>query len=474
VTLTNRLSAFFLGALAVVLVGFSVALFLLARAAAYRDLDRRVQGAIDAMSSAVEVKPNGVDWEPNERGFTLSAHASDAPVGWGVFDDTGTLIARSPGAHGPEFLAQLTGREGTQPLRDWRDERGQVWRVALKRINATEPYLTARPRRKMATVQLAAGLPTAAAEAELRQVGAVLAVTSCGVWVLAALLVRRLCRRALAPVRSMARAARAARAADLSSRLPEPPARDELTDLARSFNDLLDRVQEAYERQRSFTSEASHQLRTPLAGILAQTAVALRAARSADGYRRVLQTVHDRADDLRLMVEALLFLSRADGDAPAPDPELFDVAAWLRTAHARWAERPGGSDVRLVVPPGGAWVLAAPVFLAPLLDNLVDNALKYRFPGTPVTVSVEPLGGRVAVRVADLGPGIAARDLPRVFEPFFRTRDAQLRGVPGLGLGLAVARRLARALGGTLTVESEPGCGSRFTLVLPVSHPGEE
>src|SRR5262249_9794350 len=159
------------------------------------------------------------------------------------------------------------------------------------------------------------------------------------------------------------------------SRLPEPATGDELADLARSFNDLLARVQEAYERQRAFTSEASHQLRTPLAGILAQAAVALRTPRTEDEYRRVLRVVHDRADDLRLMVEALLFLARADSDAPAPDSEPFDLVAWLQAAVARWVERPGGSDLRLVAPTS-AWVVAPPVFLAPLLDNLLDNALK--------------------------------------------------------------------------------------------------
>jgi signal transduction histidine kinase len=174
------------------------------------------------------------------------------------------------------------------------------------------------------------------------------------------------------------------------------------------------------------------------------------------------------------MVEALLFLARADGEAQTPDPEPFDLVAWLRTTLARWAERPGGSDIRLVAPPEDAWVISHPVFLAPLLDNLLDNALKYRFPNTEVTVSVEPTATGVALRVADLGPGIAPEDLLRVFDPFFRSRAAQLRGVPGLGLGLTIARRLAAAVGGTLIAESEPERGTRFTLVLLVVDPSEE
>ena len=282
-TLTNRLSVFFLSALAVVLIGFSAALFLIARAAAYRDVDQRVEGALDVMTSAVEVKPNGVNWEPDPRGFTLSTRPA-APVAWGVFDDAGNLIAKSESDRTPDFLAALTGREESTQLRDWQDEQGRTWRVRLRRVNAPESYFTTRPpRRKQASVLLAVGVSTDSAAADLRRVGGALTLTSCAVWVVAALLARRLCRRALAPVQSMAEAARHVRTSELSSRLPEPATADELADLARSFNDLLGRVQEAYERQRAFTGEASHQLRTPLAGILAQTAVALRGVRSEEG-----------------------------------------------------------------------------------------------------------------------------------------------------------------------------------------------
>jgi signal transduction histidine kinase len=473
------MSVFFLAGLAVVLAGFSAALFLIARADAYRELDQLVGGALDTMTSAVEVKPNGVEWEPDFRGFTLGAQPS---VTWGVFDGSANLIAHSPGGHATGFLAAFSGREDSGDLRDQADDRGELWRVKVRRVNAPESYAAHRPEpgggraiatRKQATVLLVVGAPYADANGDLRRVGMTLAGTSCAVWFVAAFLARRFCCRALAPVRRMAEATRTLQASDLSSRLPAPATADELADLARSFNDLLARVQEAYERQRAFTTEASHQFRTPLAGILAQADVALRGQRTPEEYRRAVSLIRDRADDLRGMVEGLLFLARADADAAPPGLKAFELTRWLRGALARWADRPGGTDVRLFAPAGAVWVLADPLFFCSLLDNLLDNALKYRFPGTPVTVSVEPLDRSVAVRVADHGPGIPAADLPRVFDPFFRTSDAQLRGIPGSGLGLAVARRLAGAIGGALTVESDPGRETCFTLVLPAA-PAEE
>jgi signal transduction histidine kinase len=186
-----------------------------------------------------------------------------------------------------------------------------------------------------------------------------------------------------------------------------------------------------------------------------------------DEYRRVLRLVHDRADDLRKMVESLLFLARADAHAHVPSPETFDLVGWLETHLTGWADHPRRADVRVVTPREPVLVRAHPVLAGQLLDNLLDNALKHGFPDTEVTVTIGSRDGGGVCEVSDHGPGIPAADLPRLFDPFFRTDDARLRGVPGVGLGLAIARRLAEAVGGRVTAESEPGRGSRFTLWLP-------
>src|SRR5439155_4762880 len=138
---------------------------------------------------------------------------------------------------------------------------------------------------------------------------------SLGIWLLALFLGRAMSRRALRPLSSMACSARAMDASDRGQRLPSATAGDELEDLARAFNGLLNRLQEAFERQRRFTGDASHQLRTPLTAMLGQIDVALRRDRQADDYRRTLDLVHGQASHLRKIVEALLFLTRADLDA---------------------------------------------------------------------------------------------------------------------------------------------------------------
>jgi signal transduction histidine kinase len=257
-------------------------------------------------------------------------------------------------------------------------------------------------------------------------------------------------------------------AADLGRRLAPAGTGDELDELGAAFNGLLGRLEEAFERQRRFTGDAAHQLSTPLTVLLGHLEVALRRERPAADYRAALAEAQGQAQRLRKIVELLLFLARPEADALPPDQEVVDLAAWLPAHLAGWDSHPRRPDLRLEVAPGAPVRAAvAPALLGQLLDNLLDNACKYSPPGTPVTLRLRASPGGAVIEVEDAGAGIPADDLPHVFEPFYRSPEARRLGKPGVGLGLAVARRLAAAQGGTLDAASEPGRGSRFTLRLP-------
>jgi signal transduction histidine kinase len=191
-------------------------------------------------------------------------------------------------------------------------------------------------------------------------------------------------------------------------------------------------------------------------------------ARPAGEYRDTLELVHRQATHLGQIVESLLFLARADAEARLPNREPIDLAAWLKEHLRSWSDHPRSADIRLEATPEALPpVEAHPPLLGELVDILLDNACKHSPPGSPVTLRLGREGGRVLLVVADRGCGIAAEDLPHVFEPFFRSADARRRGVAGLGLGLAIARRIAGACGGTLTAAGSPGGGVVFTLSLP-------
>jgi signal transduction histidine kinase len=308
-------------------------------------------------------------------------------------------------------------------------------------------------------------------EAGQRNVALVLVALSLVVWLLAALVGWRLCKRALLPVTRMAKTAGSMSMADGTARLPIPGTGDELDLLAGSFNGLLDRLHQEFERQKRFTGDASHQLRTPLAALLGQLEVARRRERSVEEYQRVLDEVHGEALRLRQIVESLLFMARAESEAGMPELEPVEMVLWLRervSCRRRGGERAGDLVERLSTE-APVFVQVQPQLLGQALENLLDNACKYSRPGTLIVVAARQEGGCALLSVEDSGCGIAPEDLPRVFEPFFRSAQSVGERVAGFGLGLAVVRGIAAAFGGTVTVASELGAGSRFELRLPLT-----
>jgi signal transduction histidine kinase len=306
----------------------------------------------------------------------------------------------------------------------------------------------------------------------LANLAAFLVAVSAGSLLLASIFCRRLSRRALAPLTRMVASARGLDAVDPGWYLEEPGTGDELDELGRAFNELLARLQIAYHRQRRFSDDASHQLRTPLTVLTGQMEVALRQERSAEEYRRVLRAALARGVQLRQIVEALLFLGRADADVALPDLEPLELSRWI---DEHLSERRSASGLDQIVHQAGEggplWVRVHSGLLAQLIDNLIDNACKYGRPGSLVRVESGREGDFALLIVEDTGQGIAEEDLPRVFEPFFRSKRVRRQGIPGVGLGLSIVERIAVAFGGAVTVTSKVDSGSRFEVRLPVAGP---
>ncbi|HEY7428956.1 MAG TPA: ATP-binding protein [Gemmataceae bacterium] len=451
-TLTARLSLFFLVALAVVLIGFSMTLYLLARTYLHRQIENRLEAALDVLSATAEIKSDGVEWEADERPVTLAALPGEESVAWQVRDDRGRMIdgRRSDAFAGDASAWRVRSRRLPTEVREAR---------SAKEDNKDNKYHF---------IVLTTGLPLRPVNAILRNLLLLLDGLSMLLWLSAALLGRQLCRRALAPVARMATAARVLSATEPGWRLPVAATGDELQDLGRAFNDLLSRLHESFQRQARFTGDASHQLRTPLTALLGQIEIALRRPRAAEEYQQTLTVLQRQALQLRQIVDSLLFLARADAEAKLPQLERLEMRVWLTEHLASWSGHARAADVcRQTSADGLVWVMAQAPLLRQLLDNLLDNACKYSAAGTPITVNLAQESGIVSLTVTDAGRGIADEDLPHIFEPFYRAEQMRRQGVSGLGLGLAVAQRIALALGGTLGVESQPGHGARFTLQMP-------
>jgi heavy metal sensor kinase len=454
-TLTRRLSLFFLAALAVVMAAFSVALYLLAD----RHLTRQLDDQLAAAARTLEPAAHPHAFDPVAFGDQLH---------WEMTTDDGRLIARSaqPGAEELLSRADAAIRSGHRNPRRF-EHADRAWQVIRLRIAPETPTPDgALAPGKHPALLLTVAVPLDPVHATLRTLAATLAGLTLVILLVALFAARAVCRRALAPVARMADAARSMGAADLTERLPVAASADELADLGLAFNGLLDRLAEALERERRFAGEASHQLRTPLAALIGQVEVALRRERPSDEYRRALASVLDQAGRLRRVVESLLFLARSEDDAGLPGLERVELGGWIQCRISPWAEHPRAADLACEPRGEAAWAALHPVLFGELLDALLDNALKYSESGTPVTVRCGRDGDQAWIEVEDRGCGVRPDEVPHLFRPFFRSEATRKRGVPGAGLGLAVAARIAAAHGGSIGLESEPGRGSRFRVRL--------
>jgi signal transduction histidine kinase len=470
-TLTNRLTLFYLVTLGIVLAAFAGSAYWLMSTLLFRQLDERATGTLDTLAAAAEIESDGLDWEPQSRKLQLGA-STEEPI-WAVFDGTGKRIdgAKTPFHTLDAYAVPELDMEQSRVEVFWAE---RPWWVIRRTIHHPKPETVApqppadAPR--YSTLVFVTAWPLTPLYATLRTLLWCVAGLSALVWLLAAGAGRWLSRRALAPVTRMANAVRGITVNDLGERLPLPHPRDELHELASSFNGLLTRLQESFERQRRFTGEASHQLRTPLSGMLGQLEVALRREREPEEYRQVLGTARAQAERLRGIVESLLFLARADAEAGLPKPEPLELTGWLQNHLAVWDSHPRRADLLLGAKPSKPiWVLAHRVLLEQSVDNLIDNACKYSAAGTPIEISLVREGQTVVLGISDHGCGIADEDLSHVFEPFFRSPEARRRGVAGVGLGLAVTARTVAAFGGRVEARSRPGEGSCFSIHLPVA-----
>jgi heavy metal sensor kinase len=466
-TLVNRVSAYFLAALAVVLAVCSALSYGIIRRQMTQQYQQELYGALHSLVASIEVEPEDVNWQPLEHTIGLGVGEGSAEIRWLVIGDRVQIVEASRNAS-EKFVAVANSlaADATEHITEQSSPALHGWRFLRQRLVAPAPKDNGRELDEFDEIVVVVGRSTSQLNAGLTRLAAFAILLPLSGWLAAAVVGRRFCRRALQPVATMAREARSMSGADFKRRLPVSSSGDELTELGIAFNTMLNRLEHSFEAQRRFTGDAAHELRTPLTVLIGQIDVALRKSRTAEEYRGTLKLLHDESLELREILESLLFLARSDDEAPPPDVAPTPLAEWLPQYLERWDDHPRRADIRLEID-GAADVVASRPLLNRLLDNLMGNALKYSEAGAPVIVKLSRVDGEAVVSVTDQGAGISPEDVPSVFEPFFRARAARSSGVAGVGLGLAIADRIARTLHGRLTCESELGRGSSFAASLP-------
>ena len=272
--------------------------------------------------------------------------------------------------------------------------------------------------------------------------------------------------RAIRPVEQISVAASRISAGNLSERISVADTDSELGQLASVLNSTFARLEAAFAQQKQFTADASHELRTPLAVIIAEAQTTLARERSAAEYRETVTACLDAAQQMRRLTESLLQLARFDAGQEHIQRSPIDLTEITRVCSERISSlaREGGNEIHLDLAP--VKVFGNADLLGQLVTNLLTNAIHYNKPHGEIRVRIQSAKGDAVLTVADTGPGIAAEDLPHIFERFYRADKARSRADGRSGLGLAICKAIVEIHGGSIDVSSQLGSGTTFTVRL--------
>ena len=279
----------------------------------------------------------------------------------------------------------------------------------------------------------------------------------------------RIARHGIRPVEEIAATARRITSTNLRERIESEGYPSELASLAGTFNEMLERLEESFERISRFTADIAHDLRTPVNNIRGEAEVALARPRTADEYRDVLESSLEEAVRLSELIGDLLFLARAESPLTELHRENVNIGELLTTVRDYYEASATDAGISLVVN-DGAEPLNAELDRSLMLravSNLVSNAIAHTPPGGTVTLAATDEDAAIRIEVSDTGVGIPAEALPRVFDRFFRVDPSRSKASGGTGLGLAIVQSILTLHGGSAEITSQLGRGTRVTLRMP-------
>ncbi|WP_409408383.1 heavy metal sensor histidine kinase [Achromobacter sp.] len=432
----------------------------LAGATLFWALKREVERQeITEVSGKLELIDHLIDMQNSASGLhDLAAtfdqmRAGQGQLGIWIEDAQGKTVY---GGTPPETLASPDGRQVLLETPDGSRMRGL--RVAMN-------------DRILPGAQLTVAVSTRTSSQFLYAYGTALALI-CALWVGATVVLAAWAvRRSMAPARRLSGQAADIQPDNLARRLPLEDTDRELHDLVRSFNRTLDRLQAAYQQMEGFNADVAHELRTPLATLINGTQVMLSAPRDAAELRDALESHLEELEDLKTLVNDMLFLARADRGERAADLAPVSLAAEARRVAEYYEATLEEQGVRLHCD-GDATVAANRGLARRALANLISNAIKATPPGSEIVVACSRIPGGARVTVRNPGPPIPPADLPRIFDRFFRAGPTRAPRSEGHGLGLAIVRAIALMHGGEADAVSDTtGTVVGITLMDPAAGP---
>ncbi len=420
-----------------------------------RDIESQLATRADQLASTLDVDGSGTNFQDSQVPGEVVL----------LYNNKGALLESSSRSYSPPLLPTWTsqgagkGAYETVALADGR------WLMYVAPIAASESSAGTGAR------TLIIGRPLEPIYELLNQTVSVFAIVGPIVLLFACVGGYFLAGRALAPVAAITRTAQRIQAEGLGQRIGMEGRTDELGKLAATFDSMLARLEETFARERRFTSDAAHELRTPLAVIRAESSLALAKSRTPDEYRRVLQVVDGESSRMGKLMSDLLTLARADAGKYHLLRKAADLTSLCRKVAAQMEVLARDKQITLTMDiEEGVAITGDDAWLTQMLSNLLDNGIRYTQRGGWIKLTLARKNGNVAIVVEDNGIGMTGEQLAHIFDRFYRADKSRSRNdeTSGTGLGLAICEWIAISHGGHIGATSQVGKGSVFEVILPV------
>ena len=456
-----KLTIWYGGILALILVVFSSGVYIYFRNSLERSIDAKIKSIGDVLSSSMTETHNQTVFGNFER--YLENVLGRKPKGKfiQIIDSSGRIGAKMNDIETETVPTSFSTLER-----------------ALKGEVVYETIETARPRLRLVTIPIVEkqkvssivqiGTSLEDFDETMRKLFIIMIIsipTSIGVTIAIGYF---MAKKTLKPVDQIRKAAVKISSSNLDERIDIKGRKDELGKLAETFNAMISRLKDAFQRINQFSIDVSHELKTPLTILKGETEVALRKERDTDDYKNLLESNLEEIDRMSKIIDDLLLLSKAEAHdikLNLEDVSLRDLVADVCVDMRIFAENKG---IQLVVNElEDVKVKGDELKLRRMLWNILENGIKYTQKGGLVTVSSHVNNGYVAIRVKDNGTGISQEDIRYIFDRFYRA-DRSRKRESGSGLGLSISKWIAEAHNGNIEVQSQPSHGSLFSVKLPI------
>ncbi len=447
----NRIALNFIIATAVLTGVVFAVIYFTVHSGVYQDLDRDLEAEIASLMGEITITADGFSIPEEE--WTENEHNTVAinPIFIEFINREGKVVKRSPNL---KKAVMAIGADGFS-------------NSSLKG-SAIRRYQVAVRHNQEVVGQIVVATPMEEPLNLLKKLSQVLAGGYLLMMVALFAMARWLAGRSIAPVTDMIETARQITRSNLEQRIPMPAKRDELYTLAQTINALLDRLEDALAREKQFTSDASHELRTPLAVIKGTLEVLLRKPREREEYESKVRYCLRELDRLNVLVDQLLMLARYESRQHPVSIQPVTVNALFYDVTARHSALIAQKKLRIDYRIDPNLTLETDEFLlSSILDNLIENAVKYSLDGQSIVLEAAQDGACMRFVIQDSGIGIPEQDLDKIFLPFFRSRTTPQQ-TSGTGIGLSIVARLCNLLGGEILAFSKPNKGTRIEVSLPL------